>query len=673
MTRVSMKFDRRVLDDIQARLPLSSVVRTRVQLRKQGDEWIGLSPFNREKTPSFYVNDSKGCYYCFSSGRSGDVFRFVMDVEGIPFSAAVRKLADQAGVTLPDPSENTSQLGQKRDRLLEVMELATDFYMQCYDQSGGDLARQYVKERGLLSETRQVFRIGYAPKERDALKNFLTSQGVESQLMLEAGLLAVSEDGISYDRFRHRLMFPIENASARVIAFGARALSKAASQKYLNSPDTVLFHKGHVLFNFHRARAAVSHEKSLLVVEGYFDAIIAYQSGLRFVVSTLGTAVTKEQILSLWGLAREPVICFDGDRAGVAAAHRIIDRALPLLRGGYSLSFAFLPDHYDPDKFISSFGIGELQEKVKQANFLSDLLLDRETSTAAIDTPERKAGLERRLENLIEVIQDESVKRAYKRKCRVRLSDLFWRHERQAGIEAVSIRGSDRVRGVAKSAAVSKSRRDASSFVGSESREQGIDHAAVTPKDDLSSIEKIVLGLVIEHPRLFHSEIERLTRLTFGNELHESFKQDLICLISDMNSDMDEELRSILYDKIDPNFHAFVDEIYGRHSLDREVDRQEDQEFRSGFRLRESFPILECSPPIDYLKECISHFLDRIELGQMERELRQDFESWKDHDHSSDISASIMALSSSIRRLRAVYDRQEYSLAEKAKLIKSVV
>ncbi len=326
-----MKFSDSFLDEIRARLPVSQIVSRRVPLKRAGREWKGLSPFNKEKTPSFTVNDQKGFYHCFSSGKHGDVFAFVMETEGLSFPEAVERLAGEAGLELPKPDPQFERTAKERLGLFEALEAAARAFEDGLMARDGREALLYAERRGLARDTLKEFRIGHAPNAKDALKTALLNKGFAEAQLLEAGLVIKPDDGRpSYDRFRNRLAIPILDAKSRVIAFGARALDPDAEPKYLNSPETRLFDKGSTVFNLARARQAAFERGELIVVEGYMDVIALHQAGFANAVATLGTAFTERQMEILWHLAAEPIICFDGDRAGEAAAARAIDRMLPV-------------------------------------------------------------------------------------------------------------------------------------------------------------------------------------------------------------------------------------------------------------------------------------------------------------------------------------------------------
>ncbi|MBN9445305.1 MAG: DNA primase, partial [Bosea sp.] len=402
------------------------VVGKRVRLAKAGREWKGLSPFNAEKTPSFFVNDQKGSFFDFSSGKNGDIFKFVMETEGLTFPEAVEKLASEAGVALPKASFESQAQEERRKGLHEVVEIAARFFEAELQTERGGLARRYLAGRGLEGKAREHFRIGYAPHDRFALRDHLAGKGVGAELMIEAGLLVHGEEiAVPYDRFRDRIMFPIHDARGRVIAFGGRAMSAEVSAKYLNSPETPLFHKGALLFNHHNARKAAHDTGQVIVVEGYVDVIAMTLSGFPQVVAPLGTALTEDQLGLLWRMADEPVICLDGDKAGRKAASRAIDLALPMLEPGKSLAFALLPEGQDPDDLARSGGKQAIAEVLGAAKPFVDMLWAREFEASQLDTPERRAAFERRLKEPLGQIRDEATRRHYRLEIDERLGQLF--------------------------------------------------------------------------------------------------------------------------------------------------------------------------------------------------------------------------------------------------------
>src|SRR6266700_693862 len=421
-----MRFTPQLLDELRARLPVSEVVGRRVKLKKAGREFKGLSPFQQEKSPSFTVNDQKGFYHDFSSGKHGDIISFLMETEGVGFTEAVERLAQMAGVPLPAVTPDAARHEQRRKTLYDVMDLAAKFFSDTLASRLGAKGRGYFGDRAISPSTQLQFRLGYADPERFTLKEHLGSLGISTDDMVEAGLLIAGSDiPVPYDRFRDRVMFPITDQRGRVIAFGGRALEKDVPAKYMNSPETPLFHKGDNLYNYAGARQAAHDGRPLVVVEGYIDVIAMVTAGFTSTVAPLGTALTESQLALLWKMADEPILCFDGDKAGRKAAWRAADLALPHLKPGKSLRFALLPEGQDPDDLARSGGRAAIEDVMAAARGLSDVIWSREIESGTFATPERRAALEARIGELSNGIGDEVVRRYYRQDLSERLQRTF--------------------------------------------------------------------------------------------------------------------------------------------------------------------------------------------------------------------------------------------------------
>jgi DNA primase len=536
-----MRFSPQFLDELRARLPVSEVVGRRVKLRKAGREWKGLSPFNKEKTPSFFVNDQKMAWFDFSSGKNGSIFDFVMMTEGLSFPEAVERLAAQAGMPLPKVSPDDEVREQRRKTLHDVIELAAKFFETTLAGREGAKARGYLADRGLDPSTQLRFRIGYAPAGRFALKEHLGGHGISADDMIAAGLLVSGDDiPVPYDRFRDRVMFPITDLRGRVIAFGGRALEKDVSAKYLNSPETPLFHKGSNLYNLPAARAAAHAGKQVVVVEGYVDVIAMVTAGFEASVAPLGTALTEDQLALLWKIADEPVLCFDGDSAGRAAAYRAVDLAMPRLSPGKSLKFALLPEGQDPDDLVRSGGREAMGEVLAQARPLAQMLWTRETEAGGFDTPERRAALEARVAEVTGSIGNESVRKYYRQDFAGRLQGLFgqstgfrprrapgedrWRERNQPNQWQQGERGGNRPSGYAPRPAAGR---------------PGLPYVVASPQLATSSVhrghrtsiprrEALILQAALNHPWLLHDHLEELAQLEFRHTDAQRLKGVLI-------------------------------------------------------------------------------------------------------------------------------------------------
>ena len=438
-----MRFTPQFLDEIRARLSVSQVVSRKVALKKAGREYKGLSPFKTEKSPSFFVNDQKGFYHCFASGSHGDIFRFVMETEGLSFLETVERLAGEAGVALPKPEARDPAFEQRQDertRLLALLDASVKFFEDQLRAPSGQDARRYIEKRGLKRETIEAFRLGYAPGGRSVLKDYLIQQGFTPQDMATSGMLISGDDiPTPYDRFRNRVMFPIQDAKGRTIAFGGRALDAGAPAKYLNSPETPLFHKGAVLFNAHRARPLAFKLDRVIAVEGYMDVIALAEAGFGETVAPLGTALTEAQVQLLWQMTPTPTLCFDGDSAGRKAAFRAVETVLPHLKPGFSIQFAFLPDGLDPDDLIRQQGKGAFEAVLnKRTRPLVDVLIEKEEQAGTTtNTPEARAAMEKRLKELVGRIGDAGVRSQYD----AELRQILWERNRRQVREAVGTGG----------------------------------------------------------------------------------------------------------------------------------------------------------------------------------------------------------------------------------------
>lgn len=431
-----MRFSPDFLDEIRARLPISTVVGQRVTFDpkksnpSRGDFW-GCCPFHGEKTPSFHCEDRKGRYHCFGCGVSGDIFTFICELDGIPFPEAVERLANQAGVAMPVRDKESERREKVKADLYDVMAMAAKFFQKKLLVDEGSLARAYLDQRGMTRELGEQFGIGFAPELRTALKDALIARDVSVQQMEECGLIVSGEEITTpYDRFRNRIMFPIEDLRGRVVAFGGRAMDKNVRAKYLNSPETILFHKGKMLYNAQRARKASQPSpgnpaRPIYIVEGYMDVIALAKAGIKTAVAPLGTALTEEQITLLWRMGPDPVFCFDGDDAGVHAAYRAAERILPLLKAGVSARFVLLPDGKDPDDIVKTGGAEAAQAELEKSIPLAELLWFRHTHGRQFATPEERASLERDLKQSIFTIKDESLRHYYLQDMRERLRNLF--------------------------------------------------------------------------------------------------------------------------------------------------------------------------------------------------------------------------------------------------------
>jgi len=501
-----MSFPPGFLDDIRNRVSLIGLVGRRVQLkqRSRGDYW-GLSPFTNEKTPSFHVREDKGDFHCFATGEHGDHFTWIMKMEGIGFPEAVERLAGEAGLDMPERTPEQRERDNKRAGLTDVAGIAATWYQKQLQGPAGREARDYLQQRGLQDMTIRAFGLGFAPEDGGAFAKAMKDQEIETDLLIEAGLLRRSDRGGSpYAMFRNRILFPIADKRGRSIAFGGRFMgdSKAAGVgKYINSPDTPLFDKSRVLYNRHNAQQPAYDGQPLVVVEGYLDVIALAEAGHAAAVAPLGTALTEGHLEDLWRLVDEPVLCLDGDEAGQRAAMRAAERALPLLQPGKSLRFVFLPAGEDPDTLVRSQGLSAFSALIDAASPLDKVLWDKEWSVSPVDTPERKASLERRLHEIAGRISEETVRKQYHRQFNDRLWQAF---RRPSGSRGKPFPGRRDDRGRYKQATYSEPPTDTLPTM-----------RLVLPR----RTQQIVLAILSNHPQLLPDYVETIDRITFDDDL----------------------------------------------------------------------------------------------------------------------------------------------------------
>jgi DNA primase len=489
------------LEELRGRVGLADVIGRHVKLIRRGREYTGLCPFHEEKTPSFTVNEEKGFFHCFGCGAHGGVIDFVMQVENLPFREAVARLASAAGMRMAEETPEERVRADARESAYGVVEKAAAYFEKCLRMPEGAAALAYLGGRKLDDGTIARFRLGFAPGQRGALAGALARKGVNEDQLAAAGLLIRPDDESRppYERFRGRIIFPIADARGRVIAFGGRALGEM-EPKYLNSPETVLFQKGRVLYGLAQAADETRSQGEIIVAEGYMDVIALHRAGFGNAVAPLGTALTEDQLRLLWRLAPDPILCFDGDRAGLRAAVRAAERALPFLRAGYGLRFAMLEAGEDPDSQSRRYNDPMfLRHAITHADSVANLLWRVESQGRTRIPEKERADLEGRLKRHALAVADETMRRHLLNTFRERLwnaraTTRATGNERPPGAQPVTVAGPGR---------------------------------GAAPSRDVHLQRKLV-ALLIRHPQLFADVEDEFGRLGFEDDALESLREALV-------------------------------------------------------------------------------------------------------------------------------------------------
>lgn len=501
------------LDELRTRVSLSSVVGRKVtwDQRKsnmgKGDMWAPC-PFHQEKSASFHVDDRKGYYYCFGCHAKGDAVTFVKETENLSFIEAVEVLAREAGMPMPSRDPRSVEKADRRTQLMQVMDEAVKWFRMNLSTSAAAPARAYLAKRGLSEAAQARWEIGFAPDNWHGLQLAMKQKGIADDLLVDAGLCARSDKGgAPYDRFRNRIIFPIRDGRGRAISLGGRAMDPNDNAKYLNGPETDLFDKGRNLFNHAPAREAAGKGAPLIVAEGYMDVIALSEAGFRAAVAPLGTAVTEDQLRLMWRISDEPIISLDGDTAGIRAALRVIDLALPLLEAGKGLRFAVLPAGLDPDDLIRAQGAGAMQKVLDAAQPMVNLLWQRETEGRVFDSPERKAALDKSLRAALKRIADPSIRAHYGEDIKQLRATLFG------------------TRAPARTPFVPGQRRGAKGVLPDQPPVAATKGSLLAVGDDrLDEVlrEAVILAVLVTHPRLiaqFEPDLERLDMIGAGHHV----------------------------------------------------------------------------------------------------------------------------------------------------------
>jgi len=561
-----MSIPPRFLNELRDRLSLSEIIGKRVKLTRAGREFKGCCPFHNEKTPSFTVNDDKQFYHCFGCGAHGDVINFAMQHDNLSFIEAIEQLAAQAGLQMPEQTPQDIKKAREEKNLYTLMDEVTSYFEQTLQSPEGDVARNYMDDRGMGQSLRENFRVGFAPADRHAMIKLFKDKGYSDHQLMEAGLVRKSKrDGSLYAFFRDRIMFPVMDLRGRIVAFGGRILpdhlrppdtGDYTPAKYMNSGDTAIFHKGRTLYGEAQARQAAHDGHTMLVVEGYVDVMACVEAGFRGAVAPMGTALTDDQILKLWKMIpsdkKNPVLCFDGDNAGRRAAFRAAENILPLLKPNHSAKIAFLPDGQDPDSLIKAKGAQAFRAVLESALPLVEFLWTHYTAQQAYDTPEERAGLSQTFDDLTSRIADRSVQNYYKQAFREKQFQFFrsQRSFNQGGNQGGNKGGNS---GFKK---------------GKWDNKPQVQVSLMRPAvSKLNRIAQIIMSTVINHPQILEKLEDEFMAFEMPDRMLQAMRDDIISAYADnpdiQRADLIAELKAGGYES---NLDSLLSNVIYTHA-----------------------------------------------------------------------------------------------------------
>ncbi len=528
-----MKYPKEYIDEIKLRLKVSHVVGKTVQLKKRGKEFIGLSPFKNEKSPSFTVNDEKEFYHCFSSGEHGNIFDFLMKTKSIGFGEAVRSLAAEAGM----PPYRFSNFDKKKDIRFQTYknifkDYSKNFHKELFNSKNKE-ALEYLFKRGLNKNNIEDFQLGYVPWQNNFYEELLKKYS-EEEINLTGLYYKNDKSGKFIDRFNSRVTFPVNNITGDTIAFGGRIIRESNLAKYINSPETEFYKKGNMIFNLDKAKDSRSETNEVLIVEGYMDVVSVYSSGIKNVIANSGTALTERQIILIWKFFSNPIICLDGDVSGQKAALRIAEKLFPLINEKNKIYFSVMPDGIDPDDYIKQKGKDGLVNLLKDKEIIQSFIWNFYLSKVDQNNPYEISKFEKNIKNLAYSIQDEILKKYV-------LEDFLEKIKKLTPNQ--SFKKNDKYFSF-------KAKKDFNIL-----KETKILHQKRKNFSKVEIIEFSLLFLIINYLDVAEKRLEELSQLKFFYEKNESLKNNIVSMLSEMNS------KEKINTKIRNDFSNLVKEI----------------------------------------------------------------------------------------------------------------
>ncbi len=529
-----MKYPKEYLDEIKLRLKVSQIVGKTVKLKKRGKEFIGLSPFKNEKTPSFTVNDEKEFYHCFSSGEHGNIFDFLMKTKSIGFGEAVKTLAAEAGMQ----PYRFSNFDKKKDLRFQTYKSIFKDYLQNFNDqlfhSDSQNALNYLYKRGLRKNNIEEFKLGYVPWKNNFYDHLLKKYS-EEEISLTGLYFKSDKTGKYIDRFNSRIIFPVNNISGDAIAFGGRIIRESKLAKYINSPETEFYKKGNTIFNLDKAKSCRSKTEEVLIVEGYMDVVSVYASGIKNVIANSGTALTERQIRLIWNFFSNPIVCLDGDDSGQNAAIRIAERLFPLINEDNKIFFSIMPEGKDPDDFIKEKGIDELKNLLSQKEIIQSFIWNYHLKKIDVSNPYEISKFEKQIKKLVYNIRDETLKKYV-------LEDFLEKIKKLTPIQT--------------------SRQNFNFFLDKRKKnytilkETKILHKKRENLSKIQIIEFSILFIILNYNELVSKKLEKLSSIEMLSKNNENLKNVIINYITEGNDN------DSISSKIQKDYNQIIKQVY---------------------------------------------------------------------------------------------------------------
>ena len=570
-----MKYPKEYLDEIKLRLKVSQIVGKTVQLKKRGKEFIGLSPFKNEKTPSFTVNDEKEFYHCFSTGEHGNIFDFLMKTKSVGFGEAVRTLAAEAGMQ----PYRFSNFDQKKDLRFKTYKNILKEYKNYFNQnlysSSSKEAYDYLLNRGLKKDIIEEFKLGYVPWKNNFYDTLLKNY-TEEEINLTGLYYKSDKTGKFIDRFNSRIIFPINNISGDTVAFGGRVIKDGKLAKYINSPETEFYKKGSMIFNLDKAKNLRAETEDILIVEGYMDVVSVYAAGIKNVIANSGTALTERQIDLIWKFFSNPVICLDGDKSGQTAAVRIAEKLFPLINDNNKIYFSIMPDGKDPDDYVKKNGKEALLNLLKQKSIIQTFIWNNYLNKINLNNPFEISKFEKDIKKLTYSINDETIRKYV-------LEDYLEKIKKLTPIQTSRQKGAYFLNKNKKNYSLLKETK-----------------ILYQKRKDLSKIQIIefsILFIALNYTKIITKRLEELSNIKFLAEKNHNFKMNIVNLLeqghdnvsiqSKINS-LDQEILSeiiensniqiIIKNKSDSEISDLLEELFQDHKEQRNLKKIESLE-----------------------------------------------------------------------------------------------